>query len=71
MEKSKVTYLKYWSYESFLSATYDLDKNLFDVIGNYVFKPTDEWWYGFNPRYDNYEGWLFQNFFPKALDKRI
>lgn len=63
-------FLRYWD-EEFLSATYDLDKNLFDIVGNYAFKPTHEWWYGTNPAYDNYETWLFKTFFSKALDKRI
>lgn len=73
MEKFKVTYLNWYELGGayLLSSTYDLDKKLFDVIGNHIFKPTDVWWYGINGNYDEYDIWLSKNFFPKALDKRI
>lgn len=66
-EKFKVKYLNYDKFEDgyLLSSRKELRYNLFEVIHNHLFKPTDCWWYGTNFRYDFYDEWLSKNFFPK------
>ena len=67
-EKFKVKFINYDKVEDgyLLSSRQELRYNLFEVIHNHIFKPTGYWWYGINSKYDLYDQWLSEKFFPKV-----